>query len=1518
MRLRIIVLILALATLAATAIGGYFYYQAVQASALAQVEGDLTETAGELKDQILQLIAEYQTEVRLLVRFEELEGALKNQTPEALERATRILTHFSARRQGDVCYLMDREGNTIASSNYNQPDSFVGKNYSFRPYFSAAIEGNDSTYMGVGVTSDERGAYFGYPVRIDGSDRPTGVAVIKASIHNLERIISSKRHDIVLFVHDSGLIFMSSRSEWILHTLWRLTDNELARIAATKQFGKGPWKWTGLEQKSGNRAIDRSGETYLINEANLEGYPSWRIVALAPFEYSSQRIYPLWKARTEYGVLVVLAIVTGAIVVLFTLALRDIHKRQLAEQALRESEKELGLTLEATTEGIWQWDLETNQLHFSDRWYTMLGYQPGEFRASYEAWKSLLHPDDRGRAVSVAESFLETKPDWYHNEFRFRSKDGQYRWIDSRASVVEWNDRGKALKLIGNYQDITDRKRAEDALRESGERLQTIFETSPAGIILVNPEGLITFANRRMGDLFSRPCEDLIGTPYVDLLHPSQRSIGYEKMLSLMKGEIDHVSLERRYLAQGGGEFIGHLSGRRLLRPDGSLGGLVGIITDITDRKQAEEALTASEARYRGVFENAAIGIDVVDSRGRFLQANDSLARMLGYSRNELMNLTIFDVTHPDDVADSMIKHETMVHGEMESYRFEKRYIKKDGAVLWAEVSVSSVRGPDGAYLETIGVLSDVTERKKAEEALRERERAWATLVNNLPGFVYRCANDRDWTMEYISEGCRQVTGYGPEDFVGNKTLSYNDIVHPDWRSPLWDEWQEVISRKTVFQDEYPIIVKGGEIRWVWERGQGVFGQDGRLLSLEGFITDITERKEAEKQIRMNETRLQSLYDIGQYRETSKQDLLDFALNEAIKLTGSKVGYIYHYDEEERLFELNTWSKDVMKQCEVAEPQTLYELERTGIWGEAVRQRKPIIVNDFQAPNPLKKGYPEGHVELHNFITLPVIFGERIVAVVGMGNKDSAYDNGDVLQLSLLMDSLWRITEAKRVEAEQRRLATAVEHAAEGVMITNIDGTIEYVNQACLEMTGYSREELLGQTPRILKSGKQDEAFYKKFWRTVAAGQVWAGRIINRRQDGTLYTEDSTVSPVRDASGTVVNFVALKRDITQHLELSKQLLQAQKMESIGTLAGVIAHDFNNLLQVTMGYSELLLQEKSENDQDYSDLSRILHAARSGSELVRSLLAFSRKSEPNPIPLDLNQEIRHVEKLLHRTSPRMIEIRLDLADDLDRIDADPAQIEQIIMNLAVNAKDAMGEKGILTVRTENVTLDQDYCKLKVEARPGDYVLLSISDTGHGIDSEILEHIFEPFYTTKEVGRGTGLGLASAYGLVQQHGGHIDCESEVGQGATFKIYLPVVHSIEEPAVEETGVMPAFGTETVLLVDDEDLVRELGERILKRNGYNVLTAANGEEALEVYEREKDRIAMIILDLIMPAMGGKDCLKKVLEIDPDARVLIASGYAADTSTKECIELGAKGFVAKPFRFKELLRQVRKTLDKA
>jgi PAS domain S-box-containing protein len=516
-----------------------------------------------------------------------------------------------------------------------------------------------------------------------------------------------------------------------------------------------------------------------------------------------------------------------------------------------------------------------------------------------------------------------------------------------------------------------------------------------------------------------------------------------------------------------------------------------------------------------------------------------------------------------------------------------------------------------------------------------------------------------------------------------------------------------------------------------------------------------------------------------------------------------------------------------------------------------------------------------------------------------------------------LVQAIFRdVSARKRAQAVQRRLAAAVEQAAEAIVITDPQGHVQYVNPAFERMTGYSRAEVIDGKSSLFQSDEYQGPEYADLSNTLLKGGTWAGRVIKKRKDGSKYEEDITISPVRDASGRIVNYVAVKRDVTREALLEKQLLQAQKMEAIGTLAGGVAHDFNNLLQVIVGYSELLFLNEGLDSHVKDDLNRINRAARNGADLVNRLMTFSRKTESKPRPLNLNRQIDEVREFLYRTVPKMIDIELILDSNLAPINADPTQIEQILMNLAINARDAMPQGGKLVIGTENAILDEDYCNTHLEIAPGHYALLTVTDSGQGMRKETLEHIFEPFYTTKGPGEGTGLGLAMVYGIVKEHGGHIECYSEPEVGTAFKIYFPALGSGSEFEKASAKHMPPGGSETILLVDDEEWIRDLGVRILSRSGYKVLTAINGKEGLDAYSTGRKDISLVILDLVMPEMSGKQCLEEILKIDPDARVLIASGYSARGSSSDALAEGAKGFVNKPFDLRQLLAKVRAVLD--
>jgi two-component system, cell cycle sensor histidine kinase and response regulator CckA len=511
------------------------------------------------------------------------------------------------------------------------------------------------------------------------------------------------------------------------------------------------------------------------------------------------------------------------------------------------------------------------------------------------------------------------------------------------------------------------------------------------------------------------------------------------------------------------------------------------------------------------------------------------------------------------------------------------------------------------------------------------------------------------------------------------------------------------------------------------------------------------------------------------------------------------------------------------------------------------------------------------------------------------------------------------ITERRRGDAEREQLARAIEQAAEIILVTDGQGTIQYVNPAFEIVTGYSREEAIGKTPRIVKSGEQDEAFYRSLWETIGGGRIWQGRFVNRKKDGTTYTEEATISPVRDAGGVIAAFVAVKRDITRDLSLKAQLLQSQRMEGIGRLAGGVAHDFNNLLSVILNCTEFALQGVREGDPMKSDLQEVLKAGERAAALTRQLLAFSRKQVLEPQVLNLNRIVDNLERMLRRVIGEDVNLKLALQPALGRVRADPGQIEQVLMNLVINARDAMPAGGRLTIETAEVELDEEYTAHHMSVAPGPYVLLAISDTGCGMDDQTKSRLFEPFFTTKEKGKGTGLGLSTVYGIVKQSGGDIWAYSELGRGTTFKVYFPLATEEGDPVpASRMPQRPAIGTETILVVEDEPAVREVAVRILRAAGYRVLTAANGNDALLTSQTYSGVIDLLLTDVVMPKTGGRQIAERMCVQRPDMRVLYMSGYTDDAIVHQGVLDPGTRFIGKPFSAADLTRKIRDALDDA
>lgn len=566
---------------------------------------------------------------------------------------------------------------------------------------------------------------------------------------------------------------------------------------------------------------------------------------------------------------------------------------------------------------------------------------------------------------------------------------------------------------------------------------------------------------------------------------------------------------------------------------------------------------------------------------------------------------------------------------------------------------------------------------------------------------------------------------------------------------------------------------------------------------------------------------------------------------------------------------------------------------------------------------------------------LPVIIvtgtGSEEVAAEAIKRGAADYVIKTPQHIRRLPHTIQAVLEKKRLEDERQHAeetlhlqSTALNAAANAILIADRTGLIQWVNPAFCDLTGYTAAEAIGKDLReLVKSGQHDQAFYKNLWDTILSGQVWRGEIINRRKDGSLYTEEETITPVRNPQGKISHFIAIKQDVTprktleaENQKLTEQFYHAQKMDSIGQLAGGIAHDFNNLLVPIVGYAELGMMTTPPNSGLYTHFEQIKGAGVRATSLTRQILAFSRRQVLETTRVDLNQVIIEFEKMLRRLIGENIILRTHLVADLPAIKADKGQLEQVLLNLVVNARDAMPNGGRLTIETSHVVLDEAYVSRHMEAQPGPHVLLAVSDTGHGMDAATRQRIFEPFFTTKTRGHGTGLGLSTVFGIVKQHGGNIWVYSEPGQGTTFKVYLPVTETLIPTAQPEQPVVGSLeGTETILVVEDEAAVRQLVGSALRLYGYRVMEADDPTKGLKLASVCQDAIHLLLTDVIMPAMNGRELFQRLVVDRPELKVLYMSGYTDDAITYHGVLDEGTTFLQKPFTIYSLLQKVRAVL---
>ncbi|WP_414566165.1 PAS domain S-box protein [Anabaena sp. CCY 9613] len=1034
-------------------------------------------------------------------------------------------------------------------------------------------------------------------------------------------------------------------------------------------------------------------------------------------------------------------------------------------------------------------------------------------------------------------------------------------------------ERTSELLVANNLlqQEINERQRAEEALRQSEQLYRQLVETQADVIIRVDLHGQITFANTAACQTFGWQIDEFRHSSLFDFTYADDVAEVKQNLTDLLSPPYQLTINERRVATvEGLRWFQWHVTA--VQDDTGKVVEIQGLGRDITERRQIELSLQKSEEKFRRIAENtqAVIWMSTTDLE-KNLYVNPAYEKIWGRAYQSLIDQpdSWLEAVHPDDRHRVRAKIQRLKQGE--SADVEYRISRPDGSLRWIWDRGFAIYNQQGHVEYNAGIAEDITERKQIEESLQESEARLSLALEASHMGMW------DWNLISNELVCSSNLGniYGlPSGDCSHSMAELLNLVHPEDREYLTAAVASSIEQGNQLNSEFRIIKSDGSVRWLSQKGKVFNNEIGQPTRMIGTTRDICERKQAELALRDSEERYRSVVT---------------AMSEGIVVHEANGKIIACNPSAERI--LGLFSEQIFGRI-CTDPR----------WHTIKEDGSPFPGETHPAMVTLRTGQPCSNVVMG--VHQP--HGQLVWISI---NSQPLFRDNEPTPYAVIA-SFSDISQRKHAENKIFEQAALLDIATDAILVRDFQSQISYWNQGAERLYGWLAEEALGKDVQHLMFKKTSPQL-KAALKTVTESGSWQGELRKVTKSGQEVIVESRWTLMRDAAGQPKAILSVDTDITQKKQLEEQFFRAQRLESLGTLAGGIAHDLNNILTPILAASQLL-QVRFAQDQEQSQrlLAIIEKNARRGADLVKQVLSFARGFKGERTILQIKHLIAEITLIAKQTFPRSIEFVLSIPEDLWAISGDVTQLHQVLMNLVVNARDAMPDGGKLTISAQNIFIDEAYTRMHLDAKVGDYIMLTVADTGMGMSPATLDRIFEPFFTTKEIGTGTGLGLSTVLGIVKSHGGFVSVSSKIEQGSKFKLFLPAVAATPSLETKNLETFPGQG-ELILVVDDEAQIQEIAKIILEKHNYRTLIASNGIEAIALYAQHKKHISAVLMDIMMPEMDGITAIRTLQKMNPQVQIIACSGINPNEALEMADNTQVQRVISKPYTAQDLLHSL-------